>query len=167
MTRILTATLTAIIATLLVIIAAELAQPRATPSPQPVVTSVQSATVAREWMLASVPAPLAFHGSVAAPIIGGRATWYPASGMIAAAGPALRHYLGPHWRGTLVSVASGGRVVVVRVSDWCDCRGRGSERLIDLSDDAFAQLAPLSRGVIRVSIMRTVRVPEPPATDRD
>jgi rare lipoprotein A (peptidoglycan hydrolase) len=83
--------------------------------------------------------------------------------MIAAAGPALRGYLGRHWRGTLVSVCSG-RCVVVRLSDWCLCTGNGG-RLIDLSDDAFAQLAPLSRGVIRVSITRAVRVPPPPQTD--
>lgn len=108
------------------------------------------------------PAPLAAQGQIAQPLIGGRATWYPATGAVAAAGPALRHYLGRGWRGSLVEVRYRGRGVVVRVSDWCAC----PRRLLDLSDDAFRALAPLSRGVIGVSIVRVVRhVPEPPATD--
>ena len=181
MTRITEALLTAIIALLVILIAAEAYSDRATPSPSPVVSSsvqdvashpaVRSEPVSPER---AEPAPLtdvagrvvgrAPSGRIAQPLIGGRATWYPASGMIAAAGPALRHYLGRHWRGTLVDVCSGGRCVVVRVSDWCACRGSGG-RLIDLSADAFAQLAPLSRGVIPVEILRAVRLPEPPATD--
>lgn len=103
-------------------------------------------------------------GQIAEPVIGGRATWYAASGEIAAAGPALRSYLGRHWRGSLVEVEYRGQHLVVRVSDWCAC----PRTLLDLSDDAFAQLAPLSRGVINVTIGRVVRghrVPEPPATD--
>lgn len=83
--------------------------------------------------------------------------------MIGAAGPALRHYLGRHWRGTLVSLRHGKRYLVVRLTDWCAC----PRRLVDLSDDAFRQLAPLSVGVIRVSIDRAVRVPQLPATDTD
>ncbi len=102
---------------------------------------------------------------LAPPIIGGHATWYRASGMIGAAGPALRDYIGPHWRGSLVSVCASatGMCVVVRLTDWCLCsRGR---RLVDLSDDAFAQLAPLSAGVIGVSITRVVVPAHLPATD--
>jgi hypothetical protein len=111
--------------------------------------------------------PAATATTIAPAVIGGRATWYAAHGNIGAAGPALREYLGRHWRGTLVSVCSGGRCVVVRLSDWCDCRGRGFDRLIDLSDDAFVQLAPLPVGVIPVEITRAVRVPRPPATDTE
>jgi hypothetical protein len=50
-------------------------------------------------------------------------------------------------------------------SDWCQCyRGQRTERIIDLSDDDFAVLAPLSAGliVVRVGSVRLV----PPATDR-
>ena len=37
----------------------------------------------------------------------------------------------------------------VRLTDWCAC---GGERIIDLSDEDFATLAPLSQGVIRVRV---------------
>lgn len=50
------------------------------------------------------------------------------------------------------------------LSDWCQCyRGERRERLIDLSDSAFAALAPLSVGLERV----TVTVPSAPATDTE
>lgn len=111
-----------------------------------------------------VASSLAAKGELAPPIIGGRATWYRADGEVGAAGPLLREYIGRGWRGALVEVHSRGRVVVVRLTDWCSCRHQ--RRLIDLSDDAFAQLAPLSVGVIEVSIGRVVkRVPDPPPTD--
>lgn len=86
----------------------------------------------------------------------GVASWYPARGMIAAAGPGLRHGA---WRGSSVVVSYGERSVTVRLADWCACPGR----LIDLSDDAFAQLAPLGRGLLEVSV---APAPELPATDR-
>ncbi len=111
-----------------------------------------------------VAAPAAIN--LAPPVIGGRATWYAAHGMIGAAGPALRGYIGPRWRGSLVSVcaAATGMCVVVRLSDWCLCTGHGG-RLIDLSDDAFAQLAPLSAGVLGVEITRVVLPSHLPPTD--
>jgi rare lipoprotein A (peptidoglycan hydrolase) len=46
-------------------------------------------------------------------------------------------------------VTSGGRSVVVTLVDVCRCRG---ERIIDLYADAFRRLAPLSRGVIEVTV---------------
>jgi rare lipoprotein A (peptidoglycan hydrolase) len=48
-----------------------------------------------------------------------------------------------------VRVTAGGRSVVVRLTDWCGCYGT---RLIDLSDDAFSRLAPLSVGLVGVEI---------------
>ena len=94
--------------------------------------------------------------------IRGRASWYPASGRIAAAGPALRRALGPGWRGSVVMVSAGGRSVVVRLTDWCQCyRGTDRERLVDLGSEAFAELAPLSAGLVRVRIVPIL----PPATD--
>jgi len=85
-------------------------------------------------------------------IVRGIATWYgtgPGSGH-AAAGPALRAALGKGWRGTRIRVTGpSGAVVEARLTDWCACPGR---RVIDLSDEDFSDLAPLSRGVIKVTI---------------
>ena len=98
--------------------------------------------------------------------IAGPATWYPASGNVAAAGPSLRRWLGSHWRSTTLRICTSTCVIVI-ASDWCACP---HGRLIDLSDDAFRQLAPLSAGVIRVTITRLgpphVRI-ELPATDTE
>jgi hypothetical protein len=73
--------------------------------------------------------------------------------MIAAAGPALRRSLGKGWRGTRVAVCLDGRCVRVTLADWCACGPRhGRPTLLDLSDGAFRRLAPLSRGVIEVTV---------------
>ena len=77
---------------------------------------------------APTPSPVTLHET--SPGITGTASWYPAHGLIAAAGPALRT---GDWRGRLVVVSANGRSVTVTVSDWCAC----PRRLIDLSDDAF------------------------------
>ena len=69
----------------------------------------------------------------------------PASTLAAAAGPALR--VGA-WRGRVVTVEANGRSVRVRLVDWCACPGR----LVDLYAAAFARLAPLSRGVVTVTV---------------
>ena len=89
----------------------------------------------------------------------GTATWYgtgPGAGH-AAAGPELRRALGPGWRGTTVQVCANGRCLTTVIDDWCAC----PNRLIDLADEDFARLAPLSAGVLRV----TVSALTPPATD--
>lgn len=168
------AALGAMIAVLLVLITGLVITPRVSPRPLPVATASPSPVVRDDSTVQTAVAPMPATANPAAigirladPIIGGRATWYAASGMIAAAGPALRHYLGARWRGSLVAVelVGSGRAVVVRLTDWCLCTGHGG-RLIDLSDDAFVQLAPLSRGVVAVGITRVVRdLPDLPATD--
>lgn len=96
------------------------------------------------------PAPVSAIGSAQ---IGGKATWYCCTrgygrnDMVAAAGPELR--IG-QWRGKAVTVTGpGGNSITVRLVDWCACPGG---RVIDLSPGAFARLAPLSRGVIRVAV---------------
>jgi rare lipoprotein A (peptidoglycan hydrolase) len=94
------------------------------------------------------------------PGITGTASWYPAHGLIAAAGPALRT---GDWRGRVVVVSANGRAVAVTLSDTCQCYG---SRLLDLSDDAFSRLAPLSRGLIQVVVSSAGPLPTPPATDR-
>jgi hypothetical protein len=88
----------------------------------------------------------------------GVASWYAAPRSVAAAGPALRRALGPRWRGSWVRVVAGDRSVTVKLVDWCQCYG---VRLVDLSDDDFAVLAPLAAGVVRVRIAIVL----PPATD--
>jgi hypothetical protein len=96
----------------------------------------------------------------------GRASWYDHADVTAAAGPELRRWLGKGWRGTTVRVSANGRSVVVRLDDWCQCyKGESRERLIDLSDEAFRQLAPLPVGVLQVRIERVGSEIVPPATD--
>jgi hypothetical protein len=104
------------------------------------------------------PAP---RQSAIAATVRGRASWYGVDGDVAAAGPALRH---GHWRGSLVAVCAD-RCVTVRLVDFCQClRGQRSERVIDLSPSAFARLAPLSAGLIRVTVSAVHVLPPP--TDR-
>jgi rare lipoprotein A (peptidoglycan hydrolase) len=91
---------------------------------------------------------------------GGNATWYgtgPGAGH-AAAGPRLR--VG-HWRGSHVRVCHAGKCVNVVLDDWCKCAS--GDRVIDLSDEDFSQLANLSEGVIRVTVTTTnAPRPKPP-----
>lgn len=104
----------------------------------------------------------------------GVASWYRWRHGEAAAGPALRRVLGPAWRGRTVLVHHGGRSVRVVLTDWCQCyRGRPDERIIDLDARAFAALAPLSSGLIRVEVTVTSARPRsslppgrPPALSR-
>jgi hypothetical protein len=84
-----------------------------------------------------------------ASILRGIATWFRSPSGVAAAGPQLREALGPGWRGTHVRVCRTGRCVQVVLGDWCGC---GGGRIIDLDDQAFAALAPLSLGVVKVRV---------------
>lgn len=103
-------------------------------------------------------APLTNAGSVGTVLVSGRATWYDApSPQDAAAGPELR--VG-HWRGSWVSVAYRGSTVRVRLTDWCACPGR----IIDLDRRAFARLAPIGKGVLRVDVEFGSSLPQ---TDTD
>lgn len=93
--------------------------------------------------------------------LSGTASWYAADGLIAAAGPGLRQ---GDWRGSRVTVSANGRTVTVTLSDWCQCYGT---RLIDLSDDAFSRLAPLSRGLVRVQVTTDSPAATLPPTDTE
>jgi hypothetical protein len=120
------------------------------------------AALALVCVLLAPPVPLA--SAAAAGDLRGSASWFATPGLTAAAGPGLRSWLGPGWRGETVLVCSDG-CVQVRLTDWCQCsKGERRERLIDLSDGAFARIGTLSAGVIRVTISPTVA---PPATDAD
>ncbi len=83
--------------------------------------------------------------------VSGTASWYDtwymtATSVVAAAGPALR--VG-NWRGRTVTVCRAGVCVRPKIVDFCQCYG---SRLIDLSPAAFRALAPLSQGVISVTV---------------
>lgn len=85
----------------------------------------------------------------------GYATWYATgpSGLFAAAGPTLRRALGPGWRGSRVLVCRVRRCVEVKLVDWCACGKRnGIPTVLDLSDEAFAAIARLGAGVVRVTV---------------
>lgn len=107
------------------------------------------------WVGASLPSPTV--AALRPPVLvtgsmSGQASWFGTGpdGLYAAAGPALRRMLGPKWRGRYVTVSAGGRSIRVRLTDWCGCYG---SRLLDLSDEAFAGLAALSRGLVRVTVV--------------
>ncbi len=62
-----------------------------------------------------------------------------------------------------VKVCTSEACVTVTVRDVCACPGG---RIIDLSPTAFSRLAPLSRGIVRVT-MTDLRDATPPATDKE
>jgi hypothetical protein len=100
-------------------------------------------------------------------LLGGWATWHDnGAGLYAAAGPELRRALGPGWRGTVVDVTGpGGLVVRVPLTDSCACGERhGLPTFLDLSADAFAELAPLGWGIVAVSVELPGQLP---ATDTE
>lgn len=108
--------------------------PTATPAPKPKPTSKPKAKPPRP--------PHSLTGT---------ARWYATgrNGLFAAAGPKLRKALGGDWRGRHVLVCHRTRCEEVVLNDWCAC---GSGSIIDLSDEAFRFFAPLSRGVIKVTV---------------
>ena len=74
----------------------------------------------------------------------GVASWFSVGRGLYAAMPGYRD-------GTrvLARVTAGGRSVVVRVITQCGCP---NGRVIDLSPEAFRAFAPLSRGIVKVSV---------------
>ena len=120
-------------------------------APFPAVTLDDRTAERRVWLLGQLVA------SAMSTPAHGLASWYPARGMIAAV-----HSW--RWGDTPYRVrVCASRCIDVTVSDYCQCYvGEPRERLIDLSDDAFRKLAPLSVGVLRV----TVEGPTLPETDQ-
>ena len=88
--------------------------------------------------------------------IAGTASWYCGNGspctrgypggLYAAAGPALR--VGD-WRGRVVRVCRLSTCIRVTLIDACQCYGA---RVLDLYSDAFRRLAPLSAGLVKVTV---------------
>ena len=86
----------------------------------------------------------------------GIASWYWDGPGLYAAMPGWRFGDRPY---ELV-VRAGRRSVVVTVRDACGCPGG---RLIDLSGEAFARLAPRSTGLLRVTIEWVALDPKEPS----
>ena len=93
----------------------------------------------------------AVSSQAGAPTVTGIASWYAYIPGGAAAGPALRTALGPGWRGMSVAVCrmDGGAMAYARVT-LSDFMVR--DRLVDLDSRSFAALAPLSQGIVKVSV---------------
>lgn len=86
----------------------------------------------------------------------------------AAAGPALRRWLGGGWRGTTVTVWRGHAHVTVVLSDFCRCNTNpASVGLIDMDEDDFRALTGRGPGKAWVRITVGGRSPSPtlPPTD--
>lgn len=81
--------------------------------------------------------------------VSGIASWYRYHRGQAAAGPALRRFLGPGWRGEIVKVCRGTVCLRLMLTDWMR-----ADRLIDLDPRDFAVFAPVSRGLVRVTVSR-------------
>jgi len=128
---------------------------------QPAVAARSQPSGAPESVLASPT------GEVGTALLGGFATWHDACSTCAAAGPALRHALGAGWRGTVLDIGGPGNAVVrVVLTDSCACRDRHDlPTLIDLSAEAFAELAPLDWGVVAVSIEIPAQLPSTDSED--
>jgi hypothetical protein len=96
--------------------------------------------------------------------VAGTATWYvdhskPIDGLYGAV-PGWHYGDQPY----LLRVTAGSRSVVILIGD-CLCGGIAG-RVVDLSPSAFARLAPLAAGVVRVTVVRVAVGPEsPPPTD--
>jgi hypothetical protein len=136
---------------------------------QPVSGEARKSAVGWHRYPGQVPASGAPRSAIGSVLLGGKATWYDdGPGHYAAAGPVLREALGgdPAFRGERVTVCSDDACVTVRLIDWCACGDRGGvPTLLDLSADAFDELAPLGRGVIPVTIELAGSVPTLPPTD--
>jgi len=89
----------------------------------------------------------------------GWASWFRSPSNVSAAGPRLRAALGPAWRGVHVRVCHADRCTLTVLGDTMR-----ADRLVDLDDDAFRALAPLSVGVLAVTL---TPIPVPPATTKE
>jgi hypothetical protein len=118
------------------------------PPPPPTTTVAPTTTTTSPPPTTEAPAPPPPPGAEverSADRQRGQATWYSQPAGYEARGCAHRTL--PF--GTVVTVSSGGRSTTCVVND----RGPyGAGRIIDLDDQVFAELAPLSAGVIEVTI---------------
>ena len=85
----------------------------------------------------------------------GLASWFRSPAGVSAAGPRLRSALGPGWRGTRVRVCTATACATTKLGDWMR-----ADRLIDLDSPVFARLAPLSVGLLPVTVTPILTPPE-------
>lgn len=96
-------------------------------------------------------------GSVGTPLQAGLATWYQDGPGLYGSVESWRYGDSPY----PATVCHAGSCVTVTVRGYCACGDRaGKQTVIDLSPEAFARLAPLSRGVIDVTLEVGIRLPE-------
>jgi hypothetical protein len=113
-------------------------------------TSPNPAASAPATVRPSVPRPVSVAPvRVPTASMTGTASWFASPIGVSAAGPALRAALGGSWRGTVVTVTANGFAVRTQLGDFCQCYG---SRVIDLDRAIFAALAPLSQGLMEVTI---------------
>lgn len=126
---------------------------RPTPTPTTAPTATPTPTPRPTPRPTVAPTPRAAPGPGG---LAGLATWYRYHPGQAAAGPRLRLYLGPHWRGTTVVVCGGHGDVCFKVvlTDWCLCTADGARRIIDLDRSDFEQLTGADRGRVTVTVSR-------------
>ena len=122
-------------------------RPSALPQPRTMPVVVTLKVPAAPTPAPSATAGVGVHGDVAG-TVRGVASWFASPIGVSAAGPALRAALGPNWRGTVVTVTANGFSVRTQLGDWCAC----PRRAIDLDAPVFAALAPLSQGLVEVTI---------------
>ena len=91
----------------------------------------------------------------ASPSTTGVASWFASPIGVSAAGPRLRSALGPAWRGTRVRVCTATACATTMLGDWMR-----ADRLIDLDAPIFARLAPLSAGLVLVTVTPILTPPE-------
>jgi hypothetical protein len=116
---------------------------------------------------ASGPPATPYPSDPPSALMSGLASWYSAKGDVASV-PWWVAGQRPVW--AAVNHYRDGRAysVTVLVVGFCLCRTPdGSERLVDLSRGAFAQLADPSVGVIHVTMEVPAQGPKLPATDRE
>ena len=133
------------------------------PAPRP---AVPPPGPGRDVRLASAPGPSPTLDEGASSILAGVATWCaPTATHCHGWAPPAKLGAVPGYDGTpyLARVSRGSRSVVVRVVSFCACGDRaGKSTVIDLSPAAFVELAPLSAGVIDVTVERLDGIALPP-----
>ena len=109
-----------------------------------------------------VPAVKADPPTLGASLTTGTATWYCGSGSRCTRGYGPSDMVAAidtdtgYRKGDRVTVRHAGKAVTVRIVDVCGCAGA---RVIDLTSGAFRRLAPLSRGVIPVTLSAGIALP--------
>jgi hypothetical protein len=129
----------------------------ATPSPGR--TRIPSRTVRMSASATGLTPAAQVPSGAAGTTLRGIASWFRSPSNVSAAGPRLRAALGPAWRGVHVRVCHADRCTLTVLGDTMR-----ADRLVDLDDDAFRALAPLSVGVLAVTL---TPIPAPPATTRE